>query len=132
MVLQVTAMRCSVKHRIRVSVCTIMLQSCVMMVLSLRKILEFLGWKQMSPTIIKEDNLGCIAVSRDPMLHSRTKHMQIKQSFLRDYQDKGEIKLEWVESAEQLADIFTKPLSRPTFEYLRGKIMCNTAILLDA
>ena len=103
-----------------------------MMVLSLRKILEFLGWKQASPTIIKEDNLGCIAVSRDPMLHSKTKHMQIKQSFLRDYQEKGEIKLEWVESAEQLADIFTKPLSRPLFEHLRGKMMCDVGLLLDA
>ena len=98
-------------------------QSCVMMVLSLRKIMEFLGFKQQSPTIVREDNLGVIAISRDPMLYSKMKHMQIKQSFIRDYQEKGEVQLIYIESVEQLADILTKVLEPKLFVHLRDRIV---------
>ena len=49
--------------------------------------------------------------------------MQIKQSFLRDYQDMDEIKLQYIETSRQVADIFTKPLSRPIFELLRDQLV---------
>jgi hypothetical protein len=97
--------------------------SCVMTVLSLRKILEYCGFVQTEATVIKEDNLGCIATANDPILQSKIKHMQIKQSFLRDYQEIGEVKLEYIESIRQIADIFTKALSNPTFTPLRDHLV---------
>jgi hypothetical protein len=97
--------------------------SCVMTVLSLRKILAYCGFEQTEPTIVKEDNLGCIATANDPILQGKIKHMQIKQSFLRDYQDMDEIKLQYIETSRQVADIFTKPLQRPIFELLRDQLV---------
>ena len=49
--------------------------------------------------------------------------MQIKQSFLRDYQDIGEVKLQHIDTARQVADIFTKPLVRLSFEKLRDLLV---------
>jgi hypothetical protein len=97
--------------------------SCVMTILSLRKILNYCGFEQTEPTILKEDNLGCIATANDPILQGKIKHMQIKQSFLRDYQDIGEVKLQYIDTARQVADIFTKPLARLSFEKLRDLLV---------
>ena len=45
------------------------------------------------------------------MQHFRTKHIEIIHHFLRDYAQKGDMTLEFVSIKDQLADIFTKPLS---------------------
>jgi hypothetical protein len=42
--------------------------------------------------------------------HNRTKHIDIRYHFLRDHQQKGDIKIAYVNTHNQLADIFTKPL----------------------
>ena len=53
-------------------------------------------------------------------MHSRTKHIDIRHHFLRDHVQKGEVKLEFVDTHDQLADIFTKPLARePVFKIRR-------------
>ena len=44
------------------------------------------------------------------MHHSRTKHIEVRHHFLRDHVMKNDIKLEFISTKEQLADIFTKPL----------------------
>ena len=49
------------------------------------------------------------------MQHFRTKHVEIKHHFLRDHAQKGDITLEFVSTKDQLADIFTKPLSEEQF-----------------
>jgi hypothetical protein len=46
----------------------------------------------------------------NPVEHSRTKHIAIRYHFLRDHQQRGDIKIAYVSTKEQLADIFTKPL----------------------
>ncbi len=48
----------------------------------LRRILAELGHPQNSPTIIREDNTGCIAMSKDPVFHKRTKHIDIHYHFV--------------------------------------------------
>ena len=52
-------------------------------------------------------------------MHSKTKHIPIKYHFLREQVLEQKVKLEYVPSKEQVADILTKPLPRETFEYLR-------------
>jgi hypothetical protein len=54
------------------------------------------------------------------MLHSKTKHIEVRYNFLRDNVEKGKITLIHVPTHDQLADIFTKPLDQATFTRLRG------------
>ncbi|WVZ52799.1 hypothetical protein U9M48_003821 [Paspalum notatum var. saurae] len=56
------------------------------------------------------DSTSAISVAKNPVLHSRTKHIDVRFHFLRDHYEKGDIDLIHVVSANQLADIFTKPL----------------------
>ncbi|CAL0307911.1 unnamed protein product [Lupinus luteus] len=71
---------------------------------------------------IKCDNTSAINLSKNPVLHSRTKHIEIRHHFLRDHVQKGDCVLEFVETSKQLADIFTKPLPRETFYVLRREL----------
>ncbi|GKC83757.1 hypothetical protein Tco_1139474 [Tanacetum coccineum] len=52
------------------------------------------------------------------ILHSRTKHIDIRYYFIRDHALKGDIELHFIPTQYQLADIFTKPLDEPTFKRL--------------
>jgi hypothetical protein len=74
------------------------------------------------PTIIHCDNISAISLSKNPVQHSKSKHILIKYHYLRDRAENKDIKLEYVPTQEQVADIFTKPLSRDVFEYLRQKL----------
>ncbi|GKA04209.1 hypothetical protein Tco_0676990 [Tanacetum coccineum] len=64
------------------------------------------------------DNKGAIDLSKNPVQHSRTKHIEIRHHFLRDNVQKGHISIEKVSSADNIADILTKPLKRESFNYL--------------
>ncbi|GJS89622.1 retrovirus-related pol polyprotein from transposon TNT 1-94 [Tanacetum coccineum] len=65
------------------------------------------------------DNKGAIDLSKNPVQHSRTKHIEIRHHFLRDNVRKGNISIKKVASEDNIADIFTKPLKREVFNYLR-------------
>ncbi|GJS29291.1 retrovirus-related pol polyprotein from transposon TNT 1-94 [Tanacetum coccineum] len=79
------------------------------------------------------DNTSTIAISNNLVLHSRTKHIDIRYHFIRDHILKGDIELHFIPTQYQLADIFTKPLDEPTFKRLivelgevRGEIGITT------
>ncbi|WVZ76487.1 LOW QUALITY PROTEIN: hypothetical protein U9M48_024462 [Paspalum notatum var. saurae] len=65
------------------------------------------------------DSTSAISVAENPVLHCRTKHIDVRFHFLRDHYEKGDIDLIHVVSANQLADIFTKPLEFDAFMGLR-------------
>jgi hypothetical protein len=58
----------------------------------------------------------------NPVEHNRTKHIDIRYHFLRDHQQKGDIEIAYVNTQNQLADIFTKPLDEKTFSKLRNEL----------
>ncbi|GJU17295.1 retrovirus-related pol polyprotein from transposon TNT 1-94 [Tanacetum coccineum] len=64
------------------------------------------------------DNTSAIAISNNPVLHSRTKHIDIRYHFIRDHVLKGDIELHFIPTQYQLVDMFTKPLDEPTFKRL--------------
>ncbi|GJW80238.1 retrovirus-related pol polyprotein from transposon TNT 1-94 [Tanacetum coccineum] len=68
------------------------------------------------------DNTSAIAISNNLVLHSRTKHIDIRYHFIRDHILKGDIELHFIPTEYQLADIFTKPLNEPTFTRLKAEL----------
>ncbi|GKB52327.1 hypothetical protein Tco_0903080, partial [Tanacetum coccineum] len=64
------------------------------------------------------DNISAIAISNNPVLHSRTKHIDIRYHFIRDHILKGDIELHFIPTQYQLADIFIRPLNELTFKRL--------------
>ena len=73
-------------------------------------------------TPIKCDNTSAINLSKNPIQHSRTKHIEIRHHFLRDHVQKGDIELQYIHTDKQLADIFTKPLDEKRFCYIRREL----------
>ena len=75
-----------------------------------------------------EDNAGAIELAKLPKLRPRTKHLAIQYHHFRSWTVKGlngeepRIKVEYVQTQEQEADIMTKPLPRPQFQHLRQKL----------
>ncbi|GJW17307.1 retrovirus-related pol polyprotein from transposon TNT 1-94 [Tanacetum coccineum] len=65
------------------------------------------------------NNKGAINLSKNLVQHSRTKHIEIHHHFLCDNVQKGNISIEKVASEDNIADIFSKPLKREVFNYLR-------------
>jgi hypothetical protein len=89
----------------------------------LRQLLMDFGYPQSTATKIYEDNQGCIALARNPVLHKRTKHIEIRYHFIREKIESGEINLIYIPTQKQQADILTKGLHKPQFEYLRTVVM---------
>jgi len=68
------------------------------------------------------DNTSAINLTKNPILHSRTKHIEIRHHFIRDHALKGDVEIEFVETQNQLADIFTKPLDKESFFKIRSEL----------
>ena len=88
----------------------------------LRKLLVGLFGPAMNPTIIHCDNQSSIKLSVNPIFHDRSKHIEIPYHYVRDMVDRNSIKLEYICTTDQTADILTKPLSRVKIEHLRKRL----------
>ena len=63
------------------------------------------------PGLIKGDNRGAIALTKNTQDHVKVKHIDIRHHYIRELIQSGSILIEQVPSANNLADLFTKPLS---------------------
>ncbi|GJY71372.1 hypothetical protein Tco_0475075 [Tanacetum coccineum] len=68
------------------------------------------------------DNTSVIAISNNLVLHSRTKHIDIRYHFIKDHILKGDTELHFILTEYQLADIFTRALDEPTFTRLKENL----------
>jgi hypothetical protein len=87
----------------------------------MRQTLRDYGYK-LTKVLLICDNESAIHMADNPVEHNRTKHIAIRYHFLRDHQQKGDIEIAYVNTIEQLADIFTKPLDEQTFTKLRHEL----------
>ncbi|XP_056173168.1 secreted RxLR effector protein 161-like [Syzygium oleosum] len=94
--------------------------SCACQAIWLKKILEELHVESQGPTVIYCDNSSAIKLSKNPVLHGRSKHIDVKFHFLRDLTKEGVIDLIYCRSEDQVADIFTKSLKLAAFQKLRN------------
>ncbi|CAJ2672146.1 unnamed protein product [Trifolium pratense] len=65
------------------------------------------------------DNSSSIKLSRNPVMHGRSKHIDVRFHFLRDLTKDGKIQLQHCSSFEQIGDIMTKALSLDNFCRIR-------------
>jgi hypothetical protein len=68
------------------------------------------------------DNTSAISVSKNLVFRSKTKHIPIKYHFMREKVTNKIVQVHYIPTKEQIADIFTKPLAKTPFEYLRQKL----------
>ena len=85
----------------------------------LRRLLSDIKATPKTPTIIREDNQGAIAIVKNPISHARTKHIDIKFHYVREAIHDGTIELVYCPTQQMTADMLTKPLPRCHFETLR-------------
>jgi hypothetical protein len=95
--------------------------SCCTQLLWMKKLLCDYGFTQ-ETMVIHCENTSAINISKNPVQHSRTKHIDIRHHFIRDFLESREVALIFIHTKNQLADILTKPLDGSKFESLRKAI----------
>ena len=92
-------------------------------VLWLRGLMQELGLHTATGSRVYGDNQSTIAVSQNGVKGERTKHVDVKYHFITETVEQGVVKLQWVPTTQQQADIFTKALAAPVFLLLRKQLM---------
>ena len=95
--------------------------SCCVQVLWLKNQLRDLGLEFPEAPILC-DNTSTISLAKNPVQHTRTKHIDIRHHFIRDHVQKKDVKVQFVPTHHQLVDIFTKPLGVDQFTFIRGDL----------
>ena len=88
----------------------------------LRRLLGELTGVEAHPLTLMVDNQPAIALTKNPVLHDRSEHIDVKFHFLRDCVDGGQIVIEFVETGWQLTDVLTKPLGHLRLTELKKMI----------
>ena len=93
---------------------------CTCQAIWIRRVLKDLRYNDENCTHIWCDNSSTIKLSKNPVMHGRSKHIDIRYHFLRNLTKEGLIDLVHCGSKDQLADIMTKPLKVDDFQKLRS------------
>ena len=86
----------------------------------LRRTMKVLNQEQSSPTVVFCDNISAIKLSKNRVMHGRSKHIDIRFHFLRDLVRDGILELIHCSTQQQVADVLTKPLKLDVFLRMRG------------
>ncbi|KAJ9535164.1 hypothetical protein OSB04_un001757 [Centaurea solstitialis] len=95
--------------------------SCCSQVLWMRTQLRDYGYN-FNHIPIYYDSKSAIAITCNPVQHTRTKHIDIRYHFIKDHVERGTIELYFVNTEYQLVDLFTKPLDEKRFNFLISKL----------
>ena len=88
----------------------------------IRKLLTSLFDLEIQATVILCDNQSCIKMTENHVFHDKSKHIEIQYHYIRDMVQRGAIKLQYVNTDEQVVDVLTRPLSRVNFEHFQDKL----------
>ncbi|CAL5322875.1 unnamed protein product [Camellia sinensis] len=78
-----------------------------------------------SPPIIWCDNQSALSLAANPVFHSRSKHIEVDCHFVREKVAAHQLVLRYIPTLDQLADVFTKPLSTSRFQFLTTKLLVS-------
>jgi len=88
-----------------------------------RSLLGEMGYLQINPTILQEDNMSTIHIINNDCNGQKTKHVDIRYNLVREQVQLNHIKMEHLSTKEMTADILTKALAPTPFLYLRKKLL---------
>ncbi|RVW98483.1 Retrovirus-related Pol polyprotein from transposon RE1 [Vitis vinifera] len=88
----------------------------------LQRILKELGIISNSTMTVLCDNKATISIAKNPVQHDRTKHVEIDRHFIKEKLEGGTIRLMYIPSSRQTADILTKALPKATYENMKSKL----------
>jgi hypothetical protein len=88
----------------------------------LKQLVESIGVPNVTGVLF-EDNTSAITIAENPVCGSRTKHMEERLHYVRYVISKSWLTLRHLNTTEQIADLFTKPLALRVFQYLSRKFM---------
>ena len=66
------------------------------------------------------DKINAINLAKNPIQHSKSKHIDIKHNFIRDHVHKGKIELSFVNTEDKIVDVFAKPLAEDRLCYIKN------------
>ncbi|KAG3031009.1 hypothetical protein PC120_g3394 [Phytophthora cactorum] len=95
------------------------LNLCTQEVLWTCAMLMDMGHEQVGATRVWEDNQGAIALASNAGYHARTKHVDTRHHFIRENVERGTLKVDYIDTTRQLADMLTKALGTKTLAFLR-------------
>ena len=95
-----------------------------------RRLLFSLGYPQLEPTILFEDNKSTISMIKNKCNGKRTKHIDVRYNLIRELCEKMVIVMTYLASGDMTSDTLTKSLSPAPFNHLRKKIMGNLTLKL--
>ena len=110
----------SLKKQPIVSLSSTKATSCACHTVWLKRVLEKRGQNQYKSTIIHCDSSSAIKLSKNQVMHGRSKHIDVRFHFLRELTKAGTVELVHCDTHEQLVDARTKPLKLDVFLKLRG------------
>ena len=83
---------------------------------------------RVQPTIVvRVDNQSAVALTKEGAPHQRTKHIDVRHHFVREQVASGRVKIEWISTHHQLADILTKRLPDDAFNRIRDHLLAPDA-----
>jgi hypothetical protein len=100
-------------------------------VMFVKQVLETMGINITLPILVKVDNVGAIYLSNNYSLSQRTKHIDIRRHFVRDFVQDGILKTIFVPTDDNESDIYTKNTPEDTFIRHRDKNMEDITKILN-
>jgi histone deacetylase 1/2 len=94
-------------------------------------LLKELGVRQASPSILWCDNIGATYLSSNPVFHARTKHIEIDYHFVRERVARRLLRIQFISSKDQIADIFTKPLPLPLYSECKRNLNMHSIVEIE-
>jgi hypothetical protein len=88
-----------------------------------KQLVESIGLKVKLPMVTKVDNVGAIYLTQNPSTSQRTKHIDVRYHFVREFVEAGVVKVEFIKSEENEADIMTKNTTNELFEKHKTKLV---------
>jgi hypothetical protein len=99
---------------------------CAQDMLFAMRILQSIGLKVKLPMKLKMDNKGAVDFNHNYSVGGRTRHIEVKQYFLRELKEAGLIVCEWCSGSEMTSDVFTKNCGGLVFEkHIRKFVGCD-------
>jgi hypothetical protein len=93
-------------------------------IISVQEFLKEQGVAMSEPSVVFQDNTSCISLLKSAVgHHGRTKHMAIREFWIRDKIRDGVLKVEYLKTSDMVADILTKPLQGSAFVRLRAMLL---------